>query len=87
MAVSLILHDFDKVLYLLILERLQPPLIDEESCSHLSINTNASKNHVWEISQALLKKSFGDSVKDRYLLRFHNGSRNMFLNIGESVFL
>ena len=48
-------------------------------CSHLCSNMHTAKNHAKEISQTLWK-SIRDSVKSRCFLRFHNGSRNMFVN-------
>ena len=45
-------------------------------------NTDGSKSHVKKISQVPWK-SFGDSAKNRYFLRLHNNSRNMFGNACE----
>lgn len=42
-------------------------------------------NHVKEI-HGLYAKRFGDSAKDRHFFKFHNDSRNMFVNTSKGIF-
>ena len=60
--------------------------LNEESYSHLFFNTNTIKNISTKF-HGFSFKTFADTAKYCYFLRFYEGDRNMFVHKSEGIFL